>query len=60
MNLEFKKVLRENSIESKKCLKGIILENALLQAVEKIRMTNSEYNQHFLKDYFEMEMINQR
>ena len=45
---EFKKMLGEANNESK-CLEGIMLEDALLQTVEKIRMTNSEYNQHLLK-----------
>ena len=46
---EFKKVLGEDNNETKKCLEGIVLEDALLQTVEKIRMTHSEYNQYFLK-----------
>ena len=41
---EFKKVLGEDNNETKKCLEGIVLEDALLQTVEKIRMTHSEYN----------------
>ena len=46
---EFKKVLGENNNESKEFLEGIMLEDALLQSVEKIRVTNSEYHQYFLK-----------
>ena len=46
---QLKKVFKENKVESNECLEGIMLEDALLQAVEKVRVSNSEYNQHFLK-----------